>query len=101
MNGGWCTAVLAGIRLTVRVVPNAKKTEVVGMLGDALKIRLQAQPIEGRANEALLRYIAERLGVPRGSVLVTHGQTNKRKILEIRTQDWTVEAVKKTLQPPS
>src|SRR3569832_2438095 len=61
---GWCEPVASGIRVTVQVTPNARKTEVVGVLGDTLKIRLQAQPIEGRANDALLAYLSAMLGVP-------------------------------------
>ncbi len=54
-----------GVRLSVRITPNARKNEVVGVLDDALKIKLNAPPIEGRANEALIRFIAEQLDVPR------------------------------------
>jgi uncharacterized protein (TIGR00251 family) len=88
-----------GVRIAVQIMPNAKKTDVIGVLDDALKIRLQAQPIEGRANDALIRYIADRLGVPRSAVVITHGLTNKRKILEVRTARVTPETVMRTLDP--
>jgi uncharacterized protein (TIGR00251 family) len=71
------------VRISVQVSPNAKKTEVVGVLEDALKLRLQAQPIEGRANEALVKYLAKALSVPRGAVAITHGTANKRKLIEV------------------
>jgi hypothetical protein len=85
MKLGWCSALAAGVRLAVQITPNAKKTEVIGVLDDALKLKLQAPPIEGRANEALVRYLAERLDVPRSAVSITHGQTSKRKLIEVRS----------------
>lgn len=97
MTRAWCSALPAGVRIVVQIMPNAKKTEVMGVLDDALKIRLQAQPIEGKANEALVRYIADRLDVPRSAVLITHGQTSKRKILEVRSVRATVDTVMETL----
>mgnify|MGYP003456958137 CR=1 FL=1 len=83
----------------MQVMPNAKKTEVIGVLDDALKLKLQAQPIEGKANEALVRYLAETLSVPRSAVTVTHGQTNKRKLIEVKSSSLTVEAVASLLLP--
>jgi uncharacterized protein YggU (UPF0235/DUF167 family) len=56
---------------------------VVGVLDDALKIKLAAQPIEGKANEALVKWLAGALGVSRSAVTLTHGQTNKKKLLEV------------------
>jgi hypothetical protein len=88
-----------GVRLAVQITPNAKKSEVIGLLDDVLKIRLQAQPIEGKANEALIRYIADMLDVPKSAVSITHGHTNKCKIIEISVQQLTVEAVNKTFLP--
>jgi uncharacterized protein len=95
----WCSALPDGVRIVVQIMPNAKKTDVVGVLDDALKIRLQAQPIEGRANDALVRYIADRLDVPRSAVAITHGLTSKRKILEVRTKRVTLDAVMCALSP--
>jgi uncharacterized protein (TIGR00251 family) len=81
----WCSAIAGGVRLAVQIQPNAKKTEVVGVLDDALKLKLQAQPIEGRANEALVKFLAGVLGVPKGAVDITRGQTNKRKLVEVKS----------------
>jgi uncharacterized protein (TIGR00251 family) len=97
MTKGWCCAATAGIRLTVQITPNAKKTEVIGVLEDVLKIRLQAQPIEGKANEALIRYLADTLNVPKSAVHITHGLTNKRKVIEITASRLTVDAVRQAL----
>jgi uncharacterized protein (TIGR00251 family) len=88
-----------GIRLAVQITPNAKKTETTEVLGDVLKIRLQAQPIEGKANEALIRFVADMLDVPRSAVSITHGHTNKRKTIEIHASQLTVEAVQLALLP--
>lgn len=83
MSRGWCSVSPHGIRLAVQIIPNAKKSEVVGVLEDALKIRLQAPPIEGKANEALIRFIADILGVPKNAVQLVHGHTARRKLLEV------------------
>lgn len=96
MSVDWCCAAAQGVRMTVHVAPNAKKTEVTGIFDDALKIRLQAQPIEGKANDALVRYLADRLSVPKSAVSITHGQTSKRKTVEVATR-LTVDEVKRML----
>ncbi len=101
MSRDWCSAVAEGVRLAVQITPNAKKSEVIGSLDDVLKIRLQAQPIEGKANEALIRYIADMLNVPKSAVQITHGHTNKRKILEIHARQLTPEGVRQTLSTMS
>ena len=56
MSRAWCSALPGGVRLAVQITPNAKKTEVIGVLDDALKMKLQAQPIEGKANNILYIY---------------------------------------------
>ena len=53
------------VRLNVQVLPNAKKTELVGLIDGALKIRLKAQPIEGQANEEIIRFIATQMKLPK------------------------------------
>ena len=99
MSKSWCSDLRGGVRLAVQISPNAKRSEVIGILEDVLKIRLQAQPIEGKANEALVRFIAESLGVPRSAVVITHGLSNKRKLLEVSMRDLTAEVVMKILMP--
>jgi len=93
MNKRWCSTTPTGIRLAVQITPNAKKTEVVDILEDVLKLKLHAPPVDGKANEALIRYIAEVLHVPKTSISITHGFTSKRKLLEIRAPHVTIEAV--------
>ena len=99
MSRAWCSALPGAVRLAVQITPNAKKTEVIGVLDDAIKLKLQAQPIEGKANEALIKYLAAALSVPRSAVTITHGLTNKRKLIEVRSAVLTVEDVVRLLAP--
>ena len=79
----WLTATADGVRLTLHVQPGARRTEVAGLHGDALKIRLAAPPVDGKANAALIEFIAERLSLPKSAVSLISGQTSRRKLLEI------------------
>ena len=69
--------------LTLHIQPGAKKTEVAGKHGDALKIRLAAPPVDGKANAALINFGADRLGLAKSAVSLKSGQTSRRKVLEI------------------
>lgn len=69
--------------LTLHVQPGAKKTEVAGLHGDALKLRLAAPPVDGKANAALLAFLAERLALPKGALVLRSGQTSRRKVVDI------------------
>jgi uncharacterized protein (TIGR00251 family) len=71
------------ITLTLHIQPGAKKTEVAGLYGDALKIRLAAPPVDGKANAALIAFVADRLGVARSAVSLKSGQTSRRKVIEV------------------
>ena len=71
------------LRLSVYVQPRASKNEIAGLHDGVLKVRLTAPPVEGAANEALIRLIAEVLGVPRRQVSVVAGSSGRRKILQI------------------
>jgi uncharacterized protein (TIGR00251 family) len=97
MSQRWCTELPSGVRLSVRITPNAKKSEVQGVHEDALKIKLQAQPIEGKANEALIRFIADKLGLPRRAITITHGHLNKHKLLEVESTGLTEDAARQAL----
>lgn len=72
------------ITLILHVQPGAKKTAVAGLHGDALKIRLAAPPIEGRANEALLRFVADFFNVPLRHVELIQGGQSRHKRVEVR-----------------
>ncbi len=75
------------VMLTLHIQPGAKKTEFAGLHGDALKIRLAAPPVDGKANEALLRFIADELDLPKSAVTLKSGQTSRRKVLEVMGSD--------------
>lgn len=79
----WWTQQTNSVRLTLHIQPGAKKTEIAGEHGDALKIRLAAPPVDGKANQALMNYLAERFGVPQRQVLLKQGETSRRKVVEI------------------
>ena len=67
----------------MHVVPRARATGVAGRHGDALKIRLAAPPVDGAANDELVRFLAERLAVPRSAVTIAAGHTGRRKTVRI------------------
>ena len=71
------------VRVNVHVQPRASRSEIVGVHGAALKVRLQAPPVEGAANEALVALLAEQLKVPRRAVRVVGGATSRSKTVEI------------------
>jgi uncharacterized protein (TIGR00251 family) len=69
--------------LAIRVQPRAKRTEVAGERGDAVVIRVSAPPVEGKANEAVCRLIAARVGVPRRAVRIVRGESSRDKVVRI------------------
>lgn len=72
-----------GVILSLHIQPGAKKTEVVGLHGDALKIRLAAPPVDGKANEALLAFIAQKVGVGKTALELVSGQTSRAKRVRV------------------
>lgn len=69
--------------LAIAVVPNAPRSEVIGWLGDAVKIKIHAPPVEGKANLVLCEFLAEQLNVPRRAVTLLRGDTSRRKLLRV------------------
>lgn len=69
--------------LSVLVVPNASITEIVGMHDGALKIRLAAPPVDGKANEELIRFLAKKLDLAPSEISINKGATGKRKRVDI------------------
>ena len=70
-------------RLTVKVVPGASKDQLVGWLGDTLKIRVRAQPEKGKANTAVIKLLSKLLDTSAGNIRVCAGQTSRNKVIEI------------------
>ncbi|MDX1578370.1 MAG: DUF167 domain-containing protein [Gemmatimonadota bacterium] len=83
----WLSARDEGIELAVRVQPRASVTEVQGPLGDALKIRLAAPPVDGAANRELVAFLAKRLGVPKSAVRIAAGERGRRKRIVVDGTD--------------
>jgi hypothetical protein len=69
--------------LAIKAIPNAPRTEITGWLGAALKVKVHAPPVEGRANAALCEFLAETLGRPRRAVTVLRGDTSRQKLVRI------------------
>lgn len=69
--------------LLLHVVPRARVTALAGRHGDALKIRLAAPPVDGAANDELIRFLAERLAVPRSAITIAAGHTSRRKTVKV------------------
>jgi uncharacterized protein (TIGR00251 family) len=72
-----------GVLLSLHIQPGAKKTEVVGPHGDALKIRLAAPPVDGKANDALVAFVADKICIRRTAVELVSGQTSRAKRLRV------------------
>lgn len=73
-----------GVLLSLHIQPNAKKTELVGLHGEALKIRIQAPPVDDAANEALLKFIGARLGLTSANLILVKGHTSRQKRVLVR-----------------
>ena len=84
-----------GVTFAVRVVPRASRNEIAGVHGDALKVRLTAPPVEGRANEALIAFLAKLLSVRKSQVEIVAGGTSRRKM--IRVIDLSAQEVEELL----
>ena len=73
----------SGATFAVKVHPRARQNAITGQLGDAIKLSLTAPPIEGRANEACIEFLANLLKLPRSSVTIASGQNSPRKVIRV------------------
>ena len=71
------------ITLKIHLQPRASYNEIAGLLGEALKVRVTAPPVGGKANQALRRFIAKQLSLPRSNVQIIHGHNSREKLLLI------------------
>ena len=70
--------------IKIKVIPHAGKNEIVGKLADGtLKIKLKAPPVDGKANEELVKFLAKEFGVKKDGVKIISGKTGRKKIIEI------------------
>ena len=74
---------MPSVRVEVYIQPRAAKSELAGMHGDSIKIRIAAPPVDNAANQALIEFMAERLGIAKRRVRVVSGATSRKKVLEI------------------
>jgi uncharacterized protein len=72
-----------GVTFAVKVHPRAKKNAITGEVGGTLKLALTTPPIEGRANDACIAFLAEILNVPRSSISIAAGQTSRNKVIHV------------------
>ena len=87
----------AAVVLTLHIQPGAKKSEIAGQHGEALKIRLAAPPVDGKANDCLIAFLAEKLGVAKNRVELISGASSRAK--RVRISDIPVDVVEQRLRP--
>lgn len=93
----WSRRTPTGWELAIHVQPGGRRSEVAGVHGTRLKLRIQAPPVEGRANDAVIAFLAERLGVRRSAIRILAGDTSREKRIAIDAPD----ADPTTLLPPT
>lgn len=103
-NTSWLTtgknnAPVIAVHVAVHAQPGAKRTAVVGVHGDRLKIALASPPVDGKANATLIKYLSKELGVSKSSVRLLSGDTSREKRIEVvgLSTDDLLEALKKLL----
>ena len=74
---------MASTTLELKIIPNAPRNEVVGWLGSALKVKVHAPALEGRANDELLDFLATHLSLPRRSITLLRGDKSRQKVVRI------------------
>jgi uncharacterized protein (TIGR00251 family) len=72
-----------GATFAVKVHPCARKNAITGETGDALKLNLTAPPVEGKANQACIKFLADLLDVPRSSITIAAGETSRSKLIRV------------------
>ncbi|MSU47569.1 MAG: DUF167 domain-containing protein [Opitutus sp.] len=82
-NSGASVLAKNSCTLAIKAIPNAPRNEVIGWLGDALKVKVHAPALEGRANDELCEFLAAEFGLPRRSVTLIQGEKSRRKIVRI------------------
>ena len=77
------TTAKGSVRFAVHVQPRASRTEIAGQYGNALKVRLHSPPVDGQANDELVKFLSEKLGVSRHAVRIIGGQSSRAKTVEV------------------
>ena len=97
MNPSWLQESADEIRLALRIQPRASRTEVAAVVGDTLKIRVAAPPVDDAANRALLRFLADQLDCPKSAVRLLRGRSGRQKIVAV--QGDSAEHARRRLTP--
>ena len=87
------------MKISVKVVPGASRSEVVGWLGEDLKVRIQAPANDGKANEALCEFLASEFGLPARAVRIASGFSSRKKIVE--ADGLSRDALERAANPPA
>jgi uncharacterized protein (TIGR00251 family) len=87
-----------GVEVSLHLQPRASRTEIVGMHGGALKLRIAAPPVDGEANDELVRFLAKTLGVTKSRVTIVSGTTGRRK--RVRLEGVGIKDVEERLRNP-
>jgi uncharacterized protein len=87
-----------GISFKVHVQPGASRNQIVGLHGDALKLKVKSPPVEGRANKACIEFLSKELNIPKSSLEIVSGQTSRRKHIRITCTEDQCERVRERLQ---
>ena len=90
---------VAACTLELKTIPNAPRNEVAGWLGAALKVKVHAPALDGRANDALLEFLADRLGLPRRAVALVRGEKSRHKL--VRIDGLSLAETRARLEPPA
>ena len=75
------------ITFSIKVQPRAKKNAITGTVGDALKVSLTAPPVDGKANQSVIEFLAEIFKIPRSSITIASGKTSRLKVIRISGVD--------------
>jgi hypothetical protein len=84
-----------GAQFALRVQPRSSRTALAGLIGDAIKLAITAPPVDGKANQAVVEYLAKLFSVPKSSITIVSGETGRNKLIAIR--GLSAEQVRKTL----
>jgi uncharacterized protein len=71
------------VKLTVKIIPNAKKSEIIGWEDGKLKIKIKCPPVDGKANKELISFLSKEWGISKSQIILLKGEKNKLKVLEI------------------
>ena len=79
----WMNETADGLEVRIKAVPRASKDEIQGLHDGALKIRLTTPPVDGKANQALIKFLSKQLNISKAQIELTQGETSRSKILRI------------------